>query len=49
MFKSALTIRRVADWLVAIPVPDPDLQCELIGWAMGLLWLAQSIERWRGA
>ena len=49
MSGSTLTIRRVAEWLLAIPVPDPDLQCELIGWAMGLLWLAEGIEGWRGA
>jgi hypothetical protein len=49
MLGSILTIRRAADWLLAIPVPDPDLQCELIGWAMGLLWVAQEIERWRTA
>jgi hypothetical protein len=43
------TIRCIAEWLLAIPVPDPDLQCELIGWAMGLLWLAQGVEWARGA
>ena len=34
-------MQRIAPWLLALPVPDPDLQCELIAWAAALLWLAQ--------
>jgi len=33
-------MRRLANWLLMIPVPDPELQCELIGWAMSLTFLA---------
>jgi len=49
MSRSTSTLHRIADWLLALPVPDPDLQCELLGWAMGLMWLAQGIERWRAS
>ncbi len=37
-------MQRIATWLVALPVPDPDLQCELIAWAATLLWLANLRE-----
>ncbi len=53
MFACILILRRIAQWLLAIHVPDPDLQYELMGWAMGLLLLSQgmadAVERWRGA
>jgi hypothetical protein len=44
MFACTVGIRNVAGWLLALPVPDPDLQFELMGWAIGLLWLAEGIE-----
>jgi hypothetical protein len=47
MFVCSVTSRRIAEWILAIPVPDPDLQYELIGWAMGLLWFSEIMERWR--
>jgi hypothetical protein len=37
-------MRRFATWLLALPVPDPDLQCELITWAAMFLWLANRLE-----
>jgi len=39
-------MRHLADWLLVLPVPDPELQCELIGWAMMLIWLADAMVRW---
>jgi hypothetical protein len=39
-------MRHLADWLLVIPVPDPELQCELVGWAMVLMWLADVMVRW---
>jgi hypothetical protein len=41
-------VRQLADWILVIPVPDPELQCELIGWAMILMWLADRMMRWSG-
>jgi hypothetical protein len=34
----------IATWLLVLPVPDPDLQSELIAWAATLLWLANLRE-----
>jgi hypothetical protein len=39
-------MRPLAHWLLATPVPDPGLQCELIGWAMILTWLADAVTWW---
>ena len=33
-------MQRSATWLLALPEPDPDLQCEPIAWSAALLWLA---------
>jgi hypothetical protein len=37
-------MRRIANWLLALPVPDPDLHCELVCRAVLLLWLAERVE-----
>jgi hypothetical protein len=37
-------MRTIANWLFALPVPDPDLEYELIAWAAMFLWLANRLE-----
>jgi hypothetical protein len=37
-------MRTIASWLPALPVPDPELEYELIGWAAIFLWLANRLE-----
>ena len=39
-------MRRLANWLLLRPVPDPELQCELLGWAMSLTFLADVMTWW---
>jgi hypothetical protein len=34
---------RIATWLVALPVPDPELQCELMVWAALLFWAGSRV------
>jgi hypothetical protein len=42
-------MRPLAHWLLAMPVPDPELQCEIIGWAMILLCVADVMTWWPSA
>jgi hypothetical protein len=37
-------MQRIATWLLALPVPDPDLQCELIAWAAALYGWRTSVN-----
>jgi hypothetical protein len=37
-------MRTIANWLLALTVPDPDLEYELIAWAAMFLWLANRLE-----
>ena len=39
-------MRSLAHWLAATSVPDPELQCELVAWAMILTWLADVGTWW---
>ncbi len=38
-------MRRVAQWLLFAPIPDPDLRLEMMGWAMVLLATADLHDR----
>ena len=43
-FRMSQILRHVASWLLALPVPDPELACEIYVWACLLLALSQ----WKG-
>jgi hypothetical protein len=39
-------VRRLAGWFLAMPAPDPELQCELMCLVMGLIVLADVMAWW---